>query len=82
MRSRRLWLPFVKERKIRLRFIPARSIVTVSTTSAAGCWKLAMLALRLPNPQVEQADMAWEMASNQLRPHILRAMLDKTVRPA
>ena len=54
----------------------------MSTTSAAGFWKLAMLALRLPNPQVEQADIAWEMASNQLRPHILRAMLDKTVRPA
>ena len=73
-------LPRMKVRNTRPKLMPARSMATVRTLSAAGLAKEAMLALRVQKPQVLQADMAVVAASNQPMPVSRSATPVRTVR--
>ena len=77
-------LPFCPGRKVdwrRVKFVPPSSIATISTDSMAELSNAAMLALRVLNPQVLQADMACVTASNHLIPQALSANAEITVIP-
>ena len=79
-RHTRCLLPRTKDMKMRPKLMAEQSIATVSTISAAGFSKEAMLALRVLNPQVLHADIACAAASNQPRPTAFKVSSVSTVR--